>query len=83
MLKRKRIRTRGKAGLSTVFKELHEGDKVALVRDLAYIAPFPKRMQGKTGRILGYRGKCCVVGVKDGNKEKKFIVSKIHLKKLK
>ena len=83
MLQHKRIRARGKLGLSRVFKELKVGDRVAVVLDLAYQLPFPKRIQGKSGRVVGDRGKSVVVSLKDGNKEKTYIIPKLHLKKLK
>jgi len=83
MLQHKRIRARGKLGLSRVFKELKEGDRVAVVMDLAYQIPFPKRIQGKAGRVIGNKGKSIIVSLKDGNKEKTFIIPKLHLKKLK
>lgn len=82
MLSHKRIRERGKLSLAKYFEELKQGDKVALVRNLSFAPNFPRRMQGKTGKIVEKRGRAYVVKVMDGKKEKTFIVSKIHMKKL-
>ena len=83
MIKRKNIRDRGKLGLSRLFQTLKPGDKVALMPTIGSKTPFPLRMTGKTGIVIGQRGKAFVVSIKDGNKEKKIIARKIHLKKLK
>jgi len=83
MLKQKEIRTRGKRNLSQYFRTFNEGDKVSLVRNLSYPAQFPRRIQGTTGVVSGKRGRAYVIKLKDGNKEKTFIIHPIHLKKLK
>ncbi len=83
MLKHKKVRERGKLKLSKLFKDLNKGDRVAIVRDLSYTGSFPFRLQGKSGVIIGTRGTAFIVRLKDGKKEKTFIVKKIHLKKLK
>ncbi|MEM2956135.1 MAG: 50S ribosomal protein L21e [Candidatus Pacearchaeota archaeon] len=82
MLSHKKIRQKGKLGLSRVFAEINIGDKVALVKDLSYRCGFPIRFQGKTGKVIGKQGKSLIVSINDGRKDKKFIVQKIHLKKL-
>ncbi len=82
MLKRKRIRQKGKLGLSKVFSNISIGDKVALIRDLSFNASFPERFQGRTGTVIEKQGRSLVVLVKEGSMEKKFITQKIHLKKL-
>jgi len=82
MLKHKRIRSRGKRSLSRVFAKLEKGDKVALIHDLSNTACFPERYHGKTGTVIGYQGRAVIVELYDGDKKKKFVVKKIHLKKL-
>jgi large subunit ribosomal protein L21e len=75
--------TRGKLNLSEYFKELKEGDKVALVRNSAVNQIcFHKRMQGRTGEVVGKRGRSYIVKVKDLNMEKTFIIPPIHLKRI-
>jgi large subunit ribosomal protein L21e len=82
MLKHKRARERGKPALSKVFKEYKEGDKVCLIWIPGQTSDLPRRYHGRTGVIDKGQGKAFVVKVKDGGKVKKFIVKRIHLKKL-
>ena len=81
MLKRKRIREKGKIKLSEYFKGLEKGDKVAVVRELCVSASFPKILQGRTGIIEGKRGRSYIVKMSAG-KDKMFIIHPVHLKKL-
>lgn len=83
MVKRKNVRTRGKLQLSKYFQELKEGEKVAVIRETAVPSSFPTRLQGRTGIIEGKRGKAYIVKINDQDKEKKFIIEPIHLKKIK
>ncbi len=83
MIGHKRIREQGKLSLAKYFEELKKGDRVALVRNLSYKSNFSNRMQGRTGVVVEKRGRAYVVRVKDGKKEKTFIVSKINITKLK
>lgn len=83
MSKRKKIRTRGKLQLSRYFQELRNGDSVAVVREASVQSKFPKRIQGRTGCVEAKRGKAYIVKIKDQNKEKKFLIEPIHLKKIK
>ena len=82
MLSHKRIREQGKLSLAKYFEELKEGDRVALIMNLGYKMNFPKRLHGRTGVVLAKRGRAYVVKVRDGKKEKTFIVSKVNIKKL-
>jgi len=83
MSKRKPIRTRGKIPLSKYFQELKKGDFVAVVEELAMKSNFPKRLQGRTGVVESKRGKAYMIRIKDQNKEKRFLIEPIHLKKIK
>ncbi len=83
MVKRKPIRTRGKLQLSRYFQSFEEGARVAVVNESAVQSSFPLRLQGRTGVVLGKRGKSYLVQIKDQNKEKQFLVEPIHLKKIK
>ena len=80
---KKPIREKGKVRLSEYFKELKEGDVVSISREASQTAYFPPRMQGKTGRIEGKRGRSYVVKIRDMNEEKRYIIKPIHLKKFK
>lgn len=79
----KPLREKGKVRLSRMFQKLEKGDRVAVVREISQKASFPKRLQGQTGVIKDMRGNSYIVDVMMGNMEKRFIISSIHLKKLK
>ena len=83
MARRKSVRERGKLRFSEYFKVLKEGDKVAVVRERTETKDsFPKRIQGRTGIVVGRRGDSYLVNLKELNKEKQFIIKPIHLKRL-
>ena len=83
MGKKKPVRTRGKLQLSKYFQELKEGEFVSVVREPSLNASFPERLQGRTGSVESKRGKAYMVKIKDQNKEKRFLIEPIHLKKIK
>ena len=83
MLGRKRIREKGKISFTKYFQKFSSGDSVALVRDLSISGiSFPDRMQGRTGKIIGKRGRAYVIEVKDLDKKKQFAVKPIHLRRI-
>ena len=82
MVGKKKIRTRGKLQLSRYFQEFKKGDSVAVVREKSVKSSFPKRIQGRTGRVEDKRGRTYIIKLKDQNKEKKFLIAPIHLKKI-
>jgi large subunit ribosomal protein L21e len=82
-MKSKKIREKGKIKLSRMFQKLEKDVRVAVKRELAVKAGFPGRIEGKSGVVEGVRGKAYIVKIKDGNKEKKFIIKPVHLIKLK
>jgi len=83
MSKKKPVRTRGKLQLSRYFQELSPGDSVAVVKEASVRSNFPKRLQGRTGKIKAKKGRAYVVSIKDQNKEKECIIKSIHLRKIK
>lgn len=83
MVNKKPIRTRGKLRLSRFFQKFSEGDKVAVIEERSIMSSFPKKLQGRTGVILGKQGRSYVVKIKDVNREKEFLIAPIHLKKIK
>lgn len=80
---KKKVRTRGKIQFSRYFQKFQEGDNVAVVVEPAIQSSFPKRLQGRTGKIEYKRGKSYFVMIKDQKKEKRFLIEPIHLKKIK
>ncbi len=82
MAGKKKIRTRGKFQLSKYFQDLKEGQAVAVIEEPAVQSSFPKRLQGRTGIVESKRGNACMVKIKDQNKEKRYLIEPIHLKKI-
>ncbi|HEB46857.1 MAG TPA: 50S ribosomal protein L21e [Candidatus Pacearchaeota archaeon] len=83
MVGKKKVRTRGKIRLSRYFQEMKKGDFVAVVREPSVQSSFPVRIQGRTGKVEGRRGKAYMINLRDQDKEKKFLIEPIHLKKIK
>ena len=79
----KKIRTKGKISFTRYFQKLKEGESVAVVAEPAININFPKRIQGRTGKVQEKRGRSYFVKIKDQNKEKRFLIAPIHLKKIK
>jgi len=82
MLKRKKKKEHGKIKLSRYFQAFKEGDRVAVIRELAIPTGFPKKLQGRSGIIANKRGNSYLVKIKDLNMDKTYIIHPVHLKKL-
>ncbi len=82
MLKRKNIREKGKFSLVKFFQKFKPGDAVAVVRNLSLNFGYPKRLQGRTGKVVEKRGAAYCVEIKDFNKPKKYLIKPVHLKKI-
>ena len=83
MIKRKKQREHGKLSLSRYFQDFKEGDRVAVIRELAMNPKFPKQLQGRSGVVESKRGRSYIVKIKDLNKDKTYIIHPVHLRKLK
>lgn len=83
MIKRKRIREKGKIKLSHYFQEFEKGERVAVKQELSLNPKFPRKLQGRSGRIIDKRGSSYLVEIKDLNKPKTYIIHPVHLRKLK
>jgi len=81
-MKKKPIRSKGKLQFSRYFQHLEKGDKVAVVKEISVQSNFPDRYQGRTGEVDGKRGRAYIVKINDNDKEKKFIIQPIHLRKI-
>ncbi len=80
---RKKLRERGKIGLSRLLYNYKIGDRVAIDINPNDISHAPhRRYQGKVGVILEKRGRSYVIGIKIGRKEKKIITTPFHFKPL-
>lgn len=82
MADRKKIRTRGKFSFSDYFRKFKDGDIVAVVKERAVLSSFPERLQGRTGIVIGKRGKAYNVQINDQTKPKQFLIEPVHLKKI-
>ncbi len=82
MAKTRKIREKGKLQLSRYFQKMNPKEIVAIVKNSSIPSNFPDRIQGKTGVVESKRGKAYVIRVKDIDKEKKFLIEPIHLKKI-
>jgi len=82
-MKSKNPREKGKLKFSRYFQELQEGDRVSVDEELALQPRFPKRLQGRTGVVIGKRGNAYMVRIKNQAKEKDFLILPAHLKKVK
>ncbi len=74
-------RERGKIPLTPRLIELNPGDYVDIIINPAVHRGMPhKRFHGKTGRVIGKRGRAYIVEVRDGGKMKTLIVRPDHLR---
>ena len=79
MPKYKKFRDKGKISFTRYFQKFEEGDTVAVARELSVIFGYEKRIQGRTGKVLGKRGEAYHVEIKDFNKPKRYLIKPVHL----
>ena len=79
---KKHVRERGAVPpLSLLMIEYKPGDKVHIKPNPAIWKGMPhRRFVGKTGTVIGKRGKSYIIQVRDGNKIKTIIVRPEHLR---
>jgi large subunit ribosomal protein L21e len=78
----KKVREKGKLRLSSYFKNIDAGVRVAVADDRGVKIGFPARLRGMSGKVKATRGRFVEVEIKDGNKLKTFIIHPVHLKVL-
>lgn len=78
----KKIREKGKLKLSSYFKNIDDGARVAVVDERGVRMSFPSRLRGMSGKVKCSRGKFKEVEIKDGDKLKTFVIHPVHLKVL-
>lgn len=81
-LHRKNVRKRGLGSTEKYLIEHSVGDKVDIITDPSqhkFGMPH-RRFHGKTGTVIGKRGRCYEVQVKIGKAQKMIIVGKEHLR---
>ncbi len=79
---RKLIRTRGKISIRNYFQKFNINDRVQLTAEPSiHKGMYHPRFHGKSGIVMGKQGNCYKILVKDGSKDKTFIIHPIHLKR--
>lgn len=80
---RKRMKDRSKSPVTRAMQEFTEGEKVSIDIDSAVHKGMPHiRFQGHTGEIKEKQGKCYVVAIKTGKKQKELVVRPEHLRRV-
>ena len=81
-LLKKGVRERGAVPKASVaFYPYKVGDRVAIIIDPSFHDGMPhRRYHGRTGVIVGTRGRAYIVEVKVGNKVKHIITYAVHLR---
>jgi large subunit ribosomal protein L21e len=78
---KKALRARGIAPVTKVIQNFDEGQRVHIVIDPSVQTGMPhRRFHGKTGMVVGKRGRAWLLQVKDGNAVKTIIARPQHLK---
>lgn len=78
----KRVRERGKLGLSRLLAEYEVGDKVVINIDPGIHRGMPhKRFQGKVGSVVEKRGRAYVLEIPQRKTSKLIIARPEHLRK--
>ena len=79
---RKNCRARGLGSIEKYLEDYNINDKVDVITDPSqHKRGMPhRRYHGKTGVIIGIRGRCYEVAVKLGNSTKILIIGKEHLR---
>ncbi len=76
---RVRLRDKGKTKIRDYLREFSEGDKVAIKINASYQKIPHPRFNGRIGEVAGRQGRAYYVKIKDGNKDKKVLVTPEHL----
>jgi large subunit ribosomal protein L21e len=79
---RKNVRKRGLGSVEKYLIDYNIDDKVDIITDSSqHKRGMPhSRYHGRTGTVIGQRGRCYLVEVKLGNSKKKLIIGKEHLR---
>jgi len=78
---RKRVRERGLSPISRVIQHFEVGEKVHIRIDPSVHKGTPhRRFHGRTGTVIGKRGRSYIVEIYDGGKRKELFVRPEHLR---
>ena len=69
-----------KATVNKLVSGFEKGERVVVrINPSMHSAMPPMRYHGKTGKVVGHRGRAFIVSLKIGNKDKELIVGAAHL----
>jgi len=74
------LRKKGKISIRNYLKKYNVNDIVSIAIDPSSSSIPHPRFRGRTGRIIGSRGRAYIVEIKDRGKVKKIIVTPEHLR---
>jgi len=78
---KKDLRSRGVLPVTLVIQQFEIGQKVHIVCEPSIQKGMPhRRFHGKTGSVVGQRGRAWLVEIRDGNKNKTVISRPQHLR---
>ncbi|KAF5091648.1 50S ribosomal protein L21e [Methanospirillum sp. J.3.6.1-F.2.7.3] len=78
---KKDLRSRGVLPVTLVIQKFEIGQKVHIVCEPSIQKGMPhRRFHGKTGSVVGQRGRAWLVEIRDGNKNKTVISRPQHLR---
>ncbi|HUU76644.1 MAG TPA: 50S ribosomal protein L21e [Methanoregulaceae archaeon] len=78
---KKELRKRGISPVTSVIQQFEIGQKVHVVCEPSVQKGMPnRRFHGRTGTVIGQRGRAWLLQVKDGNSDKVVIARPQHLK---
>jgi large subunit ribosomal protein L21e len=78
---KKDLRKRGIVPVTAVIQQFEVGQKVHVVCEPSIQKGMPnRRFHGKTGTVMGQRGRAWVLTIRDGDKDKVVIARPQHLK---
>lgn len=78
---KKDLRSRGVLPVTRVIQKFEVGQKVHIVCEPSIQKGMPhRRFHGKTGSVVGQRGRAWLVEIRDGNKNKTVISRPQHLR---
>jgi large subunit ribosomal protein L21e len=80
----KHPRLKGKISLTRFFQKLDIGDRVCLKAEPGYQkGMYHPRYHGHVGVLVGKKGRCYEVQIRDGGMEKTLVVHPVHFQRIK
>lgn len=78
---KKSVREKGVSPVSRAIQDFDEGQMVHIIIDPSIQKGMPNpRFQGRTGKVIGQRGRAYLLQIRDGNATKEVIALPQHLR---